>query len=245
MMCLESQKQQTGEQKVKSQRNLHSYENESRSPRYGLLFLRQSLSQFLSIHVPSFHRQHMLCAAPAKRVKNKVSSYRGHFDHAVKYFCRKRVGPPVARFKLPMSHWWNVSPHVFQRDAIGIHRIAVPSVIFNFTGAVPTGLDGGSNTLECLRFAFGVVEQAVMAWMEPPWNRETCRYLDSDPVSKVHPKLSEICSEKNVPFRQVVERKRPLALLLEHTRRSTICTTEDMLHQASDHCNSSRIPYPN
>jgi len=61
--------------------------------------------------------------------------------------------------------------------------------------------------LERLRFSLSVVEQTVMAWMETPWDRETCRYFDSDPVPKVHPKLSEICSEKNVPFRQVVKKK--------------------------------------
>jgi hypothetical protein len=53
--------------------------------------------------------------------------------------------------------------------------------------------------------------------MEPPWNRETCRNLNSNPMAEVHPKFRQICSEKNVPFRQVVEEESPTWLYHSNT----------------------------
>src|SRR5258707_14982294 len=106
-----------------------------------------------------------------------------------------------------MSYRRNISPNVLQRNAVMIHRVKVPSVVFDFATAMSARLYRSTNAPECFRLPFGVVEKAVMAWMEAPRNGQRGGNFDCNPVSEFHSQFLKVRSKKNVPFREILKKE--------------------------------------
>ena len=156
-------------------------------------------------------------AAAAERVDYQVSFFRGHVYHAVEDLRRERVGTACLRFKFPVPHRGNVSPNVLQRDTVRIHGVPVPAVVLDFATTMPTCHDRSADAVKGLRFSLGVIEEAVMAWVQAAGYRQAGADFNGDPVPEVEPLLAKESPEHHVPFRKVVKEQRPTRFQDAHT----------------------------
>src|ERR1035438_2562879 len=94
--------------------------------------------------------------------------------------------------EFPVSYRRDIRPDILQVDALRIHRVTVAAIILHLAATMPACLDRCADAPECFGLPLRVVEQAVMAWMEPPRNGETGGNLDSNPVAEVHLQRSKV-----------------------------------------------------
>ena len=86
------------------------------------------------------------------------------------------------------------------------------AVVLDLAPTMPARLDRRTDAPESLRLPLCVVQQAVMARMEPSWNGKAGGNLDSYPVPESHAKLREVNTEEDVPLREVIEEERATRL---------------------------------
>ena len=69
-----------------------------------------------------------------------------------------------------MTNWRNVGPNIREIHAFGVQGVSMTTIVFDIAATMPARLYGRSNVVELSVFAFGKVEQAVVAWIEPTWD---------------------------------------------------------------------------
>jgi len=111
-------------------------------------------------------------AAPAERIQDQVARARAHFDYPVQDLRGEGVRPPLSRLELPVAHRGYVGPYILEVDAFWVHGVTVPAIVLDFSSAMTARLDGRPDPPERLGPAFRVVEETVVAGVEPSRNRE-------------------------------------------------------------------------
>lgn len=99
----------------------------------------------------------------------------------------------------------NIRPDILKVDALRIHRISVAAVVLNVAATVSAYLDWRANASERFWLPLCVVQQAIVARVQSPGNRETSGHLNCDPVAEVHAELGEVRAEQYVPLGKIVK----------------------------------------
>src|SRR6266851_4303607 len=162
--------------------------------------------------------------APTKGVKNQVSGHRRHFYDPVQDFGGECICTAILRFELPVAHRRYVGPNIFQVHTLRIHSIPVTTIVFDFASAMSTGLNRRADSAERLWFSLRVVQQTVVAWMQPSWNRKTSRNLYRNPMPEVHSESRKMGAKLYVPLRKIVQKERPSRLDCTYAFRDPLFT---------------------
>lgn len=145
--------------------------------------------------------------AAAKGIEDQIAFAGGHQNDSFQDFCGQLVQGPFSALELPVPDGSDIIPHIRQRDPVRIHRPPVTAVVLDLASAVTAGLDGGADSAEGVGLPFGEIKQAVMGRIEPAGNRQGEFDVDRNPVTKRHPAFRQMSAQKDVPFRQVVNKQ--------------------------------------
>src|SRR6478609_8933031 len=101
----------------------------------------------------------------------------------------------------------DVRPDICEVQPIRMELAAMASIVLDISAAVATDGDRDAGTVERLWSPVAVVNQAVVAWVQPARDWQRHLHVDRDPMPKEQAMPIELMSQLDVPPREVVDKK--------------------------------------
>src|SRR3972149_1563772 len=114
-----------------------------------------------------------------------------------------------------MADRWDIRPDILQGHALGVHRVTMTAIVLDLATTMAAGKDWRSDASKGVRLSLRVVQQAVMARVQAPRDRQACADLDCDPMTKLKPELGQVRTEEDIPLREVIDED--ASAWLQHT----------------------------